>query len=262
MDQNNIDISEAIRSTENSLRDLIYEVLKSRHADWENRLGVSDDRKARWAQRREIEIKRQEGAAVDPRLLYYSDFYDLREIVRKNWELFSPILGEKKRIEVWLEELERLRDPNAHNRDLLPFQRHLAVGISGDIRARIVRYRNKMETPNDYFPRIESIRDSVGSSWPLPLAPNEPKILRVGDELQIVITATDPLGEPLEYSYYWHPFREGEWVTSNSLVIKIEEDNVGKLRELHLRIRSGRKYHAYGRFDDFKCFQFIILPPP
>ncbi|MEH6567077.1 MAG: Swt1 family HEPN domain-containing protein [Halopseudomonas sp.] len=256
-----MDVSQAIRNTENSLRDLIHEVMRLRYSnEWESELGVSGDRLQRWEQRREVEAKRQDGAAVEPRLLYYADFHDLWNILRKNWELFTPILGERKRIEVWMAELERLRDPNAHNRDLLPFQRQLAEGIAGDIRARIVRYRSKMETPEDYFPRIESIRDSAGNAWPASLRPSTRPLLRVGDELQLVITASDPLGGPLEYGYNWHPSGNCEWSATNALVIPIQENHIGKLKELHLRIRSPRQHHAYHGYDDFKIFHFDVLP--
>jgi hypothetical protein len=256
-----MDVSQAIRNTENSLRDLILELMRQKYpGDWEAKLGVSPDRVARWEERRETERRRQDGAAVEPRLLYYADFYDLWEILRKNWEVFAPVLGEKKRMELWLSELERYRDPNAHNRELLPFQRQLVEGISGDIRARIVRYRSKMETPEDYFPRIESIRDSAGNAWPTVAAPNARKLLRVGDELQLVITAYDPLGESLLYGYNWHPFGGGEWSESNALVVRIHSIHIGKLKELHLRIKSRREHHAYNGYDDFKLLHFDILP--
>lgn len=221
---------------------------------------MTDERRARWFTRKESESKRQKGTPIEPRLLYYADFYDLWEILKKNWDCFGPVFGEMRTIEVWMQELERLRDPNAHSRDLLSFQRHLALGISGDIRARIVRYHNKMENADDYFPRIESVRDSAGNTWPSPSQINNHQTLRVGDELQIVITATDPMGEILEYGYYWHPFGGEIWFESNAFTIQITEQLVGKLKELHLRVRSKRANHAYHSCDDFKHFHYDILP--
>jgi hypothetical protein len=66
---------------------------------------------------------------------------------------------------VWLKELERYRDPDAHRRELLPHQKHLILGLSGEIRSRIVRFRSKQESADDVFPRFESVRDSLGSIW-------------------------------------------------------------------------------------------------
>ena len=68
-------------------------------------------------------------------------------------------------MDVWLSELEKLRDPEARRRELLPHQKHLAIGISGEIRNRLIRYRSKQETSEDYYPRIESVRDSLGNIW-------------------------------------------------------------------------------------------------
>ena len=75
-----------------------------------------------------------------------------------------------------------------------------------------------------------------------------------------LITASDPLGEPLEYGYNWHPFGGSEWGESNALVIRIHKLHIGKLKELHLRIRSKREHHAYHGYDDFKMFHFDVLP--
>ena len=51
--------------------------------------------------------------------MYYADFYDLRTILKKWAGEFSNALGDWKTIEVWLTELEKLRDPDAHRRELL-----------------------------------------------------------------------------------------------------------------------------------------------
>ena len=122
-------------------------------------------RPTQWNERKAIESKRQDAGVVEERILYYADFYDLKTILKKNWQDFAPALGEWKRLEVWLDELERLRDPDAHRRELLPHQKNLILGISGEIRNRIVRYRSKQEVAEDYFPRLESVRDSLGSIW-------------------------------------------------------------------------------------------------
>lgn len=107
-------------------------------------------------------------------------------------------------MEVWLSALERLRDPDAHRRELLPHQKHLALGIEGEIRNRLVRFRSEQETAEDYFPRIESVRDGLGNIW----TPDVNMVsrfhstdmnLRPGDTVEFVITARDPLDGRLEY---------------------------------------------------------------
>src|SRR6266404_2098739 len=161
-----VDITQVLKDTENALRDFISTVLtKSVGSDWPEKCGVSPDRLEKWTERKEAETKRQKGGVVEARLIYYADFFDVRTILEKNWEKFADALGDLKTMRVYLDELEKLRDPEAHRRELLPHQKHLAAGIAGEIRKRLMRYRNKLETTEDYFLRIESARDSLGNIW-------------------------------------------------------------------------------------------------
>src|SRR3990172_13440205 len=133
----NSDVSQTLRDTENALRDFIAYVLQEKlGSGWESNSGVSPERLAKWAERKKIEGKRQDAGAVDERLIYYADFYDLQTILRKHWQYFAVALGDLKTIEVWLGELEKTRDPDAHRRELLPHQKDLILGISGEIRAK------------------------------------------------------------------------------------------------------------------------------
>src|SRR5690606_16955876 len=139
-----MDVTQALKDTENSLRDFISTCLSNRYGgEWIDKCGVSPERVKRWQERKGIEEKRQEAGAIEERLLYYADFYDLRTILKKNWGLeFSKVFGEWKTMEVWLTEMEKLRDPDAHRRELLPHQKHLILGISGEIRTRLIKYRS------------------------------------------------------------------------------------------------------------------------
>src|SRR2546422_2609549 len=163
-----LDVTGALRDTENALRDFISATLLAQFGqDWLTRCGVTPDRIEKWNERKTTETRRFDASGVvEERLIYYADFYDLKAILRKHWQgPFSEAFGEWKTTEVWLEELERMRDPDAHRRELLPHQKYLAIGIAGEIRTRLVRYRSKRETAADYFPRIESVRDSLGNMW-------------------------------------------------------------------------------------------------
>jgi hypothetical protein len=198
----NSDISQALRDAENALRDFVAYVLQVKFGStWETILGVSPEKLEKWKERRTIESKRQKTGAADDRLIYYADFYDLKTILKKHWQEFSATFDDWKTTEVWLTELETVRNSDAHRRELLPHQRHLVIGISGAIRTKIARFRSTQETSDAYYPRIEFIADNMGNSW----KPGESKwlltktALRPGDALEYVITATDPLGEALEY---------------------------------------------------------------
>jgi hypothetical protein len=160
---------------------------------------LSPERIAKWKERKEAEEARQKFGTVEERVIYYADFYDIKKILQKQWGAvpeFADALGEWRVIEVWLSELKKLRDPDAHRRELLPHQKHLAAGIAGEIRTRLVRYRSKQEATEDFYPRIEAIKDSFGNVWTFgdPKGYKAPTILHPGDLLEFVVTATDPLG--------------------------------------------------------------------
>ncbi len=199
-------------------------------------------------------------------MLYYADFYDIKTILKANWNKvpdFPAALGDWKSIEVWLSELEKLRDPDAHRRELLPHQQNLVLGVAGEIRTRLIRYRSKQETTEDYFPRIESARDSLGNIWTPEKPSREVKTkmtLRVGDRLDFIITATDPLGEPLSYSIIAKD-RDRLWQISNQLSWEIAPDQVGKDVHAILVIRSNREHHAYDFHDDEVVFTYDVIPP-
>jgi hypothetical protein len=264
----NADVTQALRDAENALRDFIASQLQSALGpDWEDQSGVSQERLAKWKDRREVERKRQEAGATDERLIYYADFFDLRTILKKHWDqIFSQALGDWKTLDVYLSDLERLRDPDAHRRELLPHQKSLAIGISGEIRTRIVRYRSKKETDEDCFPRIESARDSLGNIW----VPGQSSLelytvstkttLRPDDQVDFVVTARDPEDLPVAYALEDPTGKQTDWQESGVFNVRIGEPHIGKLRGFSLLIRSPRTYHAEGNRDGSVRFLYRILP--
>lgn len=259
-----IDLTQTLKDTENSLRDFVASVLETQlGSDWMNRCGVTVDRLTRWQERKTLEEKRQTGGVVEPRLIYYADFYDIKTILKKHWGKFSEALGDWKTMEVFLSQLELLRDPDAHRRELLPHQKHLAVGIAGEIRSRIIRYRSKLETSEDYFPRIESVRDSLGNIWTRDAtgfwAFIAKQILRPGDVIDYVVTAGDPLGQALQYRMV--PQKgSSDWQDENAFSLPISQAHIGKQFDLNFEIRSPRSHHAQGNIDDFVTFYYTVLP--
>lgn len=260
-----MDVTQALKDTENSLRDFIAVVLqKSLGESWLDTCGVSEERITKWKERKTTEEKRQLSGVVEERLIYYADFYDLKTILKKHWSgEFPKALGDWKTMEVWLHELEKLRDPNAHSRELLPNQKHLILGISGEIRTRLIRYRSKQETSEDCYPRIESARDSLGNIYTLGKAAfiTTKMCLRIGDVVDFVVTASDPLGANLQYSLSVSLVNEDNWQDSNVMALTIEKKNVRKDFTVSLYVRSPREYHAKGSWDDAVHFEYEVLPP-
>lgn len=262
-----MDIMQALKDTENSLRDFVVMLLQDKYGgEWLKHCGASEERIHIWEKRKEEEDKKHGAGVADERMIYYADFYDLKTILKKNWDLLSPALGDWKSMEVYLSELERYRDPMAHSRELLPYQKHLILGISGEIRGKIVQYRSKEETTEDYYPRFESGRDNLGTMW-IPgkddwLRSNIK--LRPGDELQFVVTATDPFGEDIEYQMTANagsPGNSDKWGNKNEFTLKIKDSDVCNLFFVNFRIRSKRKYHAKKTYDDNLIFTYTVLPP-
>lgn len=258
-----MDTTQALKDAENALRDFIAMTLRKMYGDnWEEESGVSSDRLDKWRERKKIEEKRQEAGVVEERLIYYADFYDLRTILKKHWSGdFSEAFGEWKTMEVWLTELEKLRDPDAHRRELLPHQQYLVLGISGEIRTRIVRFRSKQETSESYFPRIESVRDNFGNIWTIDnLTHSVPTDmnLREGDTIEFVVTASDPFGDSLQYGILSE--RAINWQDSNVLSMVLERQHIGRNVKLSILIRSHRDYHAARPFDDHVDFWYNVLP--
>jgi len=256
------DVTQALKDTENSLRDFIAVILREKLGEsWIENCGISSKKLEKWKGHREDEEKRQGSGVVEQRLIYYADFDDLRTILERHWlGEFSNAFGEWKRMEVFLNELKNLRDPDAHRRELMPHQKYLILGIAGDIRTRLVRYRSKKETSEDYYPRIESARDSLGNIYTY----GNDKLLNTGmrlrpsDVIDFVVTATDPQGESLEYRI---ASPNTEWQDSNILSLRLTENNVKKRFEVLLVIKSKRQFHENIEDDDFVIFVYEVLPP-
>lgn len=259
-----VDITQTLKDTENTLRDFIASTLENSFGiDWIDRCGASAQQIRIWKERKAKEAEKQEAGVVEQRLLYYANFSDLRTIMSTNWQLFEPALGEWTRFEVYFQDLVSLRNPEAHRRELLPHQKHLATGIAGEIRSRLIRFRSKMETSEDCFPRIECARDSLGNVCTpkgLDKSVNTRLILHPGDILEFVVTASDPLGEKIQYCIDTYPWPKSGWQESNNLCIKIEEKHIARSFGVYLCVRSLRSYHANLWLDDGVSFSYDVLP--
>jgi hypothetical protein len=260
-----LDITQTLKDTENTLRDFISAILlQTFGVDWINKCGATPEKIGTWKERKVREAEKQEAGVVEERLLYYANFSDLRTILSKNWELFKPALGEWARFEVYFDDMVSLRNPEAHRRELLPHQKHLATGIAGEIRGRLIRFRSKMETSEDCFPRIECARDSLGNVCTDAGRGKTVRtglILHPGDLLEFIVTASDPLGGGLEYCISNYPWPDTGWQESNNLCFKIEERHISTAFGIFLCVRSLRSYHADFKVDDRASFYYDVVPP-
>ncbi|MDD4897860.1 MAG: Swt1 family HEPN domain-containing protein [Methanocellales archaeon] len=259
--------------TENALRDFTQVLLQAKFGEeWIIHLGITEDRVNQWKSRMEEERKSQRAGAVEEHLLYYADFYDLQKIIEKNWEqLFKDVFFDLKALQTYFDKLQDFRDQDAHRRELLLFQQNLVMGICGEILSLLVKYRSNM---GGHFPQIESAQDSLGSlllPGPIvqftltkkvlrlvPVVLTE-KVLRPGDEVEFVITASDMEGGEIEFAM-GKDFCGGKWQKDNHFKWRIDDSDIGKKTDLTFYIRSMRKHHAMGDYDDFVNFSYNLIP--
>ena len=258
-----ININSELRDIENFLRDNITFILKNKYGNaWENNLGVSEERINIWKERKIEEKKRLNGNEIENRLLYYSDFYDLKTIIDKNWDIFKDIFKIKSEIDYQLEQLESYRNPNAHHRDLLDYQKCLLVGLVGEIKTQILAYRGNLEKVETFFPKIESIivnRESFSTNLV-----RLKTTYHIGDTIQIIVYVSSPPNQKIQYCIS-KPINEDEcnWQNSNSFLIKIDEADVIGDNSLIIKIKSDQKYHKCNYrsvFDDRASISYVVLP--
>jgi hypothetical protein len=187
---------------ENTLRTIISLVIGDNDT---TNFGISSDRIKQWEEKREIEKKKNNGILIESRLIYFSDFYDLKPIVHKNWNVFKEILLNKKIFEANFDQIESLRNTVSHGRNIWSFQNQLIAGITGELKSTLVKYHNKNMDADDYFIRILKLSDSLGNQWGIENLDNTlliaKGILRVNDQIEIFIEAYDPKNRVITFEF-------------------------------------------------------------
>ena len=259
MVEEKIDVDKSLRDIENFLRNNIMYILKNQYGnDWEKHLGVTEERLEVWNNRMLEEGKRLKGQSIENRKIYYSDFYDLKTIIIKNWDIFKNCFGEKKIIEHQLSQLESFRNPNAHNRDLLDYQKHLLVGYIGDIKNGIMKFRGDIEKKSTYFPEYDSI--NINGKIYKNESAHLKELFRYGDEIEISVYIIAPNTQKLLYKLSdGYCVSKGEWTSSNHFKIKIEDKQYGKINKT-LYYKSDAEYHLYKDYDGLITITYTVVP--
>ncbi len=239
---------------ENTLRQLIIKLIGEND---DSAYNVTTERVDTWKEKREIEKKKHKGILIENRLIFYSDFYDLKPIINKNWELFKPILIDKKRFEVFFDEVEKIRNTIAHGRQVLLSQELLLKGILFDLKTLITIYHNKNQMKDDYFIQIHRVSDSLGNIWENDKSnTNKEPILRVGDEYEIIIEAFDPKNRKIKYELRT---LDGFLIESltNRISVPITAELVSKSQ---LFIVNAKTDNPDYKNEDSMHFRVIVLP--
>lgn len=264
------DANQSIQQLENALRDILTYVGKTNLGDnWVEESGVEPRKIGNWqrAQRRE----RENSGQADPRIMYYSDFADLKDVCALLWDHgVSDIFSNQEQLIVLLDLVKQYRNGNAHSRGLLPFQHSLIIGISGKIRTEITRYMSEIEAAHPYYARLDSVADNLGNTWAL----GESKVviclnkLRIYERLEFTVYGTDPRGGQVEFAYMAVPNQHivpSVWGTANDLGIELNESNVSRSFSIHIAIRTDGRYGdirgLMGKVSDVVVFNYEVLAP-
>jgi hypothetical protein len=255
-----VDAYSEISRLEGALRDLVRLVLGS---DWITTSGFDAETIAGIEARRAEDHVRRRGARLDGDLLDYTELTQLGRVITRNWSAFDKAIGPRKYFEMDLNRLGGIRNPVAHTRQLLPFEEHLAAGISGHLRNRIAAFRSDMNEPEKYWPTLESIVDSFGNRSQgsagefIPPGPAIP----VGEVVTFRCRATDPQGATLRWTLGSRGSTgeaEGEDVT---LTWQAGPDDIGERTSVIIRLVADRPHHRYdGQSDAFVYFSYTVLP--
>jgi len=255
-----MEIAREIKDTENALKEFVAAVL-ARHlgASWMDICGLEASRTDKWLKLKFEAETQKNPAQVKELPVFYAPLKDIRDLINQHWEKeFYAVFGDNELMAAYLKILRNFRDPDIARRELFIFEKHLVLGVTGDIRNRIANHRSFMELGKAGFPRIESIKDNYGNVWTVgkPTRLKTPTSLRVGDVIEFVITAIDPEQGALQYRIMGF-----KWESGNILRLPVEENLIGAETKINLTIKSVRKHHAYPLgYDDRVVFQYRVLP--
>lgn len=262
---------EAVRLVELDLRQLVRAVLGSSWLETARAAGVVDVAKleAKVADER----GRRPAAVVSSDLLDYTEFTQLKVlIVEKQWNAFAPALGTKKHIETYLSKIAGFRNPTMHARTLLPFEEHLVLGISGELRNRIAIYRNNQEQSRMYYPVVDSITDSFGNTHDgiTNLIIQTGVRLEIGETATFICRATDPEGRELHWQLsnnaHGGPDRQIDEATGDEVALsyRFTRADVGEQVPLLITLRSSGEFHRQpgsSGSDATAMFHYAVNPP-
>ncbi|WP_432504295.1 hypothetical protein [Kineococcus arenarius] len=263
------DVFGLIAAMEQDVRSLVELVLsKELGPTWLEQSGLTAERIAQIEERKIEEAKRRIGVVVDQSPLRYSQFFELKIIITKQWAFFKPIFGDKKKFEVYLDKLESFRNAPAHGRELLPFERLLVQGITGEIRNIVTLYRSSMDPSGNYYPAIESVRDSLGNEFipqPHHMGVHTGARLEVGQVIEFHCKAWDPQGREL----HWTVERalKGRALLASAvgsevrMLATVDETHVGEGFQLDIMLTSSGRFHRHQRWDDSASFHYAVNPP-
>lgn len=251
--------TEAVNLVERELRLMVTELLP----DWHTRkpIDVAD-----LERKRDQDKRKRRGSVVDDKLINYTEFHHLKQLIADNWNAFTPALGKQKYLVAYLDRLEGFRNPAMHGRDLLPFEEHLVQGIVGEFRNLISIYRSIKGPDMNYYPTIEDVTDSFGRvrTGYSDSTPQQFMRVQVGDRVTFRCRGHDPQGRTLRWEFALHMGWLGTWEYEGedvTLTWTVEDSRVIQEAVVYVRMRSDGAYHRMLGYDESVTFFYSIDPP-
>lgn len=203
---------DAAVAIERSLRQLLDRVF-SEHlgADWYQQLSNATIRRQADTARAAYEsVAREEGReAMIASELDFTRLDDLLVMARKQWLLLRDALGPLEDMNPFLARAAAYRNDVMHGRTLPASARDMLSGIALELQNKIGAFMSELDPAGGYFPRITAAFDSFGrvaTSGQLAAATTgtvnivaEPKVVHIGDSVEVEVTAVDPEGRDLEW---------------------------------------------------------------
>lgn len=224
-------------------------------------------------EKRSEEMRRRDGVHIVDDLLSYTEFYQLVDMIAKNWEKFSPIFDDKARTIAYLGSVEDVRNNIAHSRQLVQYERDLLSGIAGQIRNQVALYRSNEEESRNYYPLIESLRDGFGNEGRGTgfAGPPASRLARldVGHVLEFTGSAFSATNSPVKWYLSGTNLAQVEVTEGNDVTFSftVTEECVGESFSIFIIIVADSKYHRYPmamgsmNCDDYREFYYSVNPP-
>ena len=241
---------------ENTLRRIVILILGGGdNADYK----VTPERLEKWKEKREIENKKYKGGNPEQRIIYYSDFFDLKPIIINNWQKFTVILGKQRQFESNFDQIETLRNTISHGRSIFPFQEALIKGITGALKSMLVKYHNQNMKVEDHFIRILKMSDNLGNQWEIGNLNISGMItkstLRVDDTINIVVEAYDPKDRDIYYEFSSSEFHEIN--QTGNLELTITKEMIKPRYQFHVKAFTENEEY---KNEDYKVFHYGVIP--
>ena len=125
-----------IEKVERELRFLVWDILSQKYGEgWIYNEEIIC--KQKWADELkkvfEKDKKIQHNGNIRELLISYADFFDIKELIKKNRSLFESVFSNFEVIVGYIETIIGLRNAIKHHRDISLNQQHLLIGICGEI---------------------------------------------------------------------------------------------------------------------------------